>query len=94
VLHPDLSPVTGAGVSEGAAVADAEHQAIAQRPFAAHVVIACPHNHDWEPDMAEVPDWQRALAPSVSAAAILTRVDRRSRRFSARIDRSSGILLL
>lgn len=26
------------------------------------VVIAYQHNHDWEPDMAEVPDWQRALA--------------------------------
>lgn len=157
----------------------------------AQVVIAYQHNHDWEPDMAEVPDWQRALArrcidagaavfaghgapvvqgievyrgapqlyglgnfffqtekpigayppeswesviadctfedqrcrqvrlipitlnevglngpddmstrgfptlaPSVSATAILTRVDQRSRHFSARIDRSSGILLL
>lgn len=28
----------------------------------AQVVIAYQHNHDWEPDMAEVPDWQRALA--------------------------------
>lgn len=28
----------------------------------AQVVIAYQHNHDWEPDMAQVPDWQRALA--------------------------------
>ncbi len=28
----------------------------------AQVVIAYQYNHDWEPDMAEVPDWQRALA--------------------------------
>ena len=86
--------MTGAGVTEGAAVAGAEHQAITQRPFAAHVVIVRLHNHDWKPDMTEVPDRRRALAPSVSATAILARVDQRSRRFSARIDRSSGILLL
>lgn len=28
----------------------------------AQVVIAYQHNHDWEPDMAQIPDWQRALA--------------------------------
>ena len=28
----------------------------------AQVVVAYQHNHDWEPDMADVPDWQRALA--------------------------------
>lgn len=28
----------------------------------ASVVIACQHNHDWEPDMAQVPEWQRVLA--------------------------------
>lgn len=28
----------------------------------AQVVIAYQHNHDWEPDMANVPQWQRALA--------------------------------
>lgn len=28
----------------------------------AQVIITYQHNHDWEPDMAEVPDWQRALA--------------------------------
>lgn len=26
------------------------------------VVIAYQHNHDWEPDMADVPSWQRVLA--------------------------------
>jgi poly-gamma-glutamate synthesis protein (capsule biosynthesis protein) len=28
----------------------------------AQVVITYQHNHDWEPDMADVPDWQRVLA--------------------------------
>lgn len=28
----------------------------------AQVVVAYQHNHDWEPDMAQVPEWQRALA--------------------------------
>ncbi|MFK0299206.1 CapA family protein [Brevundimonas sp. NPDC090276] len=28
----------------------------------AQLVIAYQHNHDWEPDMTDVPDWQRALA--------------------------------
>lgn len=28
----------------------------------ADVVIAYQHNHDWEPDMARVPDWQRNFA--------------------------------
>jgi poly-gamma-glutamate capsule biosynthesis protein CapA/YwtB (metallophosphatase superfamily) len=28
----------------------------------ADVVIAYQHNHDWEPDMAMVPDWQRTFA--------------------------------
>ncbi|ALL13197.1 CapA family protein [Caulobacter henricii] len=28
----------------------------------ADVVIAYQHNHDWEPDMARVPDWQRVFA--------------------------------
>lgn len=28
----------------------------------ADVVIAYQHNHDWEPDMARVPDWQRTFA--------------------------------
>ncbi|MGO4688815.1 CapA family protein [Brevundimonas sp. 2YAF1] len=36
--------------------------AIAAARRQAQVVIACQHNHDWEPDMAQVPDWQRALA--------------------------------
>ncbi len=36
--------------------------AIAAARRQAQVVIAYQHNHDWEPDMAEVPDWQRALA--------------------------------
>lgn len=26
------------------------------------VVLVCQHNHDWEPDPADVPAWQRALA--------------------------------
>lgn len=36
--------------------------AIAAARRQAQVVIAYQHNHDWEPDMAQVPDWQRALA--------------------------------
>lgn len=36
--------------------------AIAAARRQAQVVVAYQHNHDWEPDMAEVPDWQRALA--------------------------------
>lgn len=36
--------------------------AIAAARRQAQVVIAYQHNHDWEPDMDEVPDWQRALA--------------------------------
>ena len=28
----------------------------------AELVIACHHNHDWEPDNAQVPAWQQALA--------------------------------
>lgn len=36
--------------------------AIAAAGRQAQVVIAYQHNHDWEPDMAEVPEWQRALA--------------------------------
>ena len=36
--------------------------AIADARRRADVVIAYQHNHDWEPDMAEVPAWQRRLA--------------------------------
>lgn len=36
--------------------------AIAAARRQAQVVVAYQHNHDWEPDMAEVPEWQRALA--------------------------------
>ena len=36
--------------------------AIAAARRQTQVVIAYQHNHDWEPDMAQVPDWQRALA--------------------------------
>lgn len=43
---------------------DAERilNAIAAARRHAQIVIAYQHNHDWEPDMADVPDWQRALA--------------------------------
>lgn len=36
--------------------------AIAAARRQAQVVIAYQHNHDWEPDIADVPAWQRALA--------------------------------
>jgi len=36
--------------------------AIAAARRQAQVVIAYQHNHDWEPDMAQVPEWQRVLA--------------------------------
>lgn len=36
--------------------------AIAAARRQARVVIAYQHNHDWEPDMADIPAWQRALA--------------------------------
>lgn len=36
--------------------------AIRQAAAAADLVIACHHNHDWEPDNALVPAWQEALA--------------------------------
>lgn len=37
-------------------------EAIAVARRGASVVVAYHHNHDWEPDMAEVPAWQRAFA--------------------------------
>ena len=36
--------------------------AIAAAARQAQVVIAYQHNHDWEPNMADVPAWQRAFA--------------------------------
>lgn len=36
--------------------------AIAEAKRRAEVVIAYQHNHDWEPEQADVPTWQRALA--------------------------------
>ncbi|MBO9707293.1 MAG: CapA family protein [Caulobacter sp.] len=36
--------------------------AVAEARGHADVVIVCHHDHDWEPDMGQVPDWQRALA--------------------------------
>ncbi len=36
--------------------------AITEASARADFVIACHHNHDWEPDNAQVPAWQQALA--------------------------------
>lgn len=36
--------------------------AIAEAKGRAEIVIAYQHNHDWEPDLADVPVWQRAFA--------------------------------
>lgn len=37
-------------------------EAIAVARRRARVVVVYHHNHDWEPDMADVPDWQRTFA--------------------------------
>ena len=36
--------------------------AIRQAAAASDAVIACHHNHDWEPDNSQVPGWQQAFA--------------------------------
>lgn len=36
--------------------------AIRQAAAASDAVIACHHNHDWEPDNSQVPAWQQAFA--------------------------------
>lgn len=36
--------------------------AIRQAAASSHAVIACHHNHDWEPDNSQVPAWQQAFA--------------------------------
>jgi poly-gamma-glutamate synthesis protein (capsule biosynthesis protein) len=62
---------TRPGVNElrrtGSGVPDAEDEArilgaIREAAAGADLVIACHHNHDWEPDNAQVPAWQQALA--------------------------------
>lgn len=35
---------------------------IRQAAAASDAVIACHHNHDWEPDNSQVPEWQQAFA--------------------------------
>lgn len=42
--------------------------AIAEAKRRAEVVIAYQHNHDWEPNQADVPAWQRAFARRCVAA--------------------------
>jgi poly-gamma-glutamate synthesis protein (capsule biosynthesis protein) len=42
--------------------------AIAEARKRAQAVIAYQHNHDWEPDLANVPAWQRAFAHRCAAA--------------------------
>lgn len=61
--HPGVNEVrrdaSGAPLAEDEArVLDAIRQAAANSA----AVIACHHNHDWEPDNADVPVWQQAFA--------------------------------